>query len=39
MTARINESKPLTKLMSCKRKCKYDSRKYNLDQKYILLGQ
>ena len=34
MIARINESKILTKRLSCECKCKFDGRKYNLNQKW-----
>ena len=34
MITGINESKGLTKDISCKCKCKFDSKKYNLNQKW-----
>ena len=34
MMTGINESKPLTKLVSCRCKCKYDGRKCNSNQKW-----
>ena len=34
MITGINESKALTKHMSCKYKCKFDGRKCNSDQKW-----
>ena len=33
MIARTNESKTLTKRLSCECKCKFDGRKYNSNQK------
>ena len=34
MITGINESKALTKHISCKRKCKFDDRKYSSNQKW-----